>query len=126
MTYLLRKFLNKFIVLETSNNQIFYGEVLALTRNILTLKGVKINHQQTEILNTYYIDTNHLIWFKEAYDYDNYSLFSKNDVKSLKTPKEEKKEEPIETDNLSEDIEKTVNILGNLFENLIEIENEEE
>ena len=112
MTYLLRKFLNKFIVLETSNNQIFYGEVLTLTRNILTLKGIKI-HSQTNMPSTYYIDTNHLIWFKEASDYYDYSLFSTNEIKSLKTPKNEKKEEHTKTEDITEDIE-----------NLIEIENE--
>ena len=136
MAYLLRKFLNKFITLQTTSNEIFYGEVLAITRNILTLKGFKFpDYEDSEIPKTYYIDTNNIIWFKESYDYKKNSLSYIDKIKILETSKD--KENPNKfSDNIleksidiSDDTEDSTNVLKDLFENietLIELENENE
>ena len=133
MTYLLRKFLNKFITLQTTSNQNFCGEVLAITRNILTLKGFKFhNYEVTEIPKTYYIDISNIIWFKESCNYQESSLSSINKIKALETPQNKEKTDEFndklleKSIDIIDDIEESTNIFEDLFENietLIEIEN---
>ena len=130
MIYLLKKFLNKFVTLQTTNNQNFYGEVLSITRSILTLKGFKFhNIEGSEIIKTYYIDINNIIWFSESYNYQENSLPFINRTKSLDTSQNKKKTDEFNDQLLEKSIdaiEESTNIFEDLFENietLIEIEN---
>ncbi|MGL4452298.1 MAG: hypothetical protein ACRCTZ_14035 [Sarcina sp.] len=90
MNYLLKKLINNFITLETSNSVTFTGKVIAVIQDTLVLDGVKeptsliSSPPDPSIPKTYNIAIDKIIWFREENCDISYSTFDINKSDSIK------------------------------------------
>lgn len=109
MNFLLRKLLNKFILLRTVNGELFKGKVLGIYQNAIVIQGKrKSTGEYTNFSNpsTYNITIDHIVWFEE------------DDVPSEETSDTfliSNSQAIDESVNVIENIEESVEMLGNLF-----------
>ncbi|MGL4654678.1 MAG: hypothetical protein ACRCWM_02155 [Sarcina sp.] len=123
MNYLLRKLIDKFIILKTANDETFEGKVIGIFQDALVIKGkrhsyVSPNHSKPmpSHFKIYNIAIGHIIWFEEKEHHEGHSpsTLAKTDDVAI--------DESIE---VMENIEESVEILESLFgtiETLIESE----
>lgn len=107
MNFLLKKLINKFILLKTINGELFKGKVLGIFQDAIVIQGKKKSIELSSFSNpsTYSIAINHIIWFEENHE----------------TPTVETAE--IDFVASTEVIEDSVDVIGNIEESVEILEN---